>query len=151
VVRHEGLFSNPLILFAVKIATLLAPLGGPHLVMDTLRPLIGKSAAAIIACAPVVLMYIGADALADPSRGRWRKSFIRLGFDGAILLTAMNTYAIWRIFVWGDVSVEGLMIAGLVIGSLSIVVYTVLAHRALRVARPPLYGRTLQDFGGPIE
>ena len=148
--RNGSALPHSVIELMLKIATLFSPFGGPHLVMDALRPWLGKSVAAIIAIAPVVLIYIGADSLLNPDTSRRRKTFIRIGMVGIYLLGLMNIYAI-GLLVQGQVAAQALTILGLLVGTILIVVYATFARRALRNPRPTPRANTLEEFGGPIE
>jgi len=133
-----------------KIASLEMLFGGPLVASDDLRPLIGQVAAVGVAVVPVVLFYIGASALAGVEAFRTRRTPLRIGVIGALLVAPMNAYAIARVLA-GDIRFGGITIAGVLICTGSIVTYLILAGRALRSPTPTPDARSLDDLGGPIE
>ena len=130
-----------------KLASLVMLFGGPLLVSDALRARIDPIAAVLVTIVPVVLFYMGADALVDPDRGRSRATFLRLGILGACVIAPMNAFAIARLVRGGFRFGVG-PIAGALICALAIVTYLVLARRALQQALSPT--RAPEDLGGPI-
>lgn len=133
-----------------KIASLELLLGGPLLAFDELRSRLGQVAALIAVVVPVVLFYVGADALAGSEDERGRRRSLRLGMLGAWLVAPMNVYGFWRV-TQGDVRFGPTTMLGVVTCTLLIVAYLFLASRALRTDRPAAQGGTFEDFGGPIE
>lgn len=133
-----------------KVASLELLLGGPLLFSDDLRPLIGKAAAITVVIVPVVLFYVGADALADPPAERSRVTRLRLGILGACLVAPMNLYGIAHV-VQGKVRFVSLTIIGIAICTVSLVGYLILARRALRASRAALAVQAASEPARPIE
>jgi hypothetical protein len=132
-----------------KIAALEMLLGGPLLVSDDLRPLIGKAAAIVVVVLPIVLFYIGAEALADSEGEPTRETPLRLGLIGAWLVAPMNLYAINRL-LQGEIRFGATTPVGILICTIVLAAYFYLARRRLRRAELTLE-RTREDFGDPIE
>jgi hypothetical protein len=136
----------------IKIAALLSICGGPLVVMDTLRPLIGRAAALIVVCAPSALIYLGAISLRDPDTNRWRNTFVWIGVVGVSILSLMNAYAVWYLVAGRFHPNRGLVIFGIVVGIVTAAVFAYFANRVLRRRSDRrLDAATLQGFGGPIE
>jgi hypothetical protein len=121
--------------FFAKIVSLEMLFGGPLVTSDDLRPLIGQVAALAVAVVPVVLFYVGASALASNEPDRVLRKPLRIGLAGAWLVAPMNAYAISRVLA-RDIRFGAITIAGVLICTLVIVAYLILASRALRDESP---------------
>ncbi|HKQ56791.1 MAG TPA: hypothetical protein VJY35_02890 [Candidatus Eisenbacteria bacterium] len=121
--------------FFAKIVSLEMLFGGPLVASDDLRPLIGQVAAVAVAIVPVVMFYVGASALASDDPDRSLRRPLRIGVAGAWLVAPMNAYAIARVLA-GDIRFGAITIVGVLICTLVIVGYLILAGRALRDESP---------------
>lgn len=120
---------------ASKLAALEILFGGPMLVSDAMRPVIGKwPAIMFFAVLPIVFFYIGASNLAEADDFPPKRTFLRIGLLGALMVAPMNVYAIQRL-VQGGPKPGALTVFAVVLCPIVLVAYVVLATRELR--KPP--------------
>ena len=116
----------------VKIMTLIAILGGPLVVMDAVRPWIGKAAAVGLVVLPTVLLYIGAMALHDPDTDPSRRRSLQIGLVGVWILSLMNAYAVGQLVIGGISWTRINVLLGILVGTIATVLYSYAANRILR-------------------
>ena len=137
--------------FAVRISCLAILFGGPLMVADILKPVIGKSLAAwFVVALPAMLVWLGGSALLDEVNDGWRTWRLRLGIFGMLLLAPMNLYAIGRL-LRGDTKANFFTVAPVVYLTAVIVAYLYFAVRALQQPRPTQDAPTAEDLERPIE
>jgi len=120
---------------AAKLAALEILFGGPLLVSDMMRPVIGKWPAIVIfGVLPIVFFYIGASNLAESDDFPPKRAFLRLGFVGVFMVAPMNVYAFQRLVQTGP-RIGALTVFAVVLCPFVLVAYVVLATRELR--KPP--------------
>lgn len=114
----------------LKLAALLAFVGGPLYVSDQLKTLLDQRLAFAVGFTPVGLVLMGTLALGDAQDtiGRW---FMRGGILGALLLLAQNGWLLQGLYVAHDSTTPGLHIVGAAGGSIAAVLYIRLARRWL--------------------
>jgi hypothetical protein len=131
---------------AAKLAALEILFGGPLLVSDELRPILGKWPAVVLAgVLPIVLFYMGASNLAEPEDFPPRRTHLWLGVVGALMVAPMNLYAIQRLLTSGP-RVGAISVFGVVLCTVVIITYLVLAIRALRKYEPGDPGTGPRDY-----
>lgn len=120
---------------AAKLSSLEILFGGPLLVSDAMRPVIGKWPA-ILLCGvlPIVCFYIGTSNLAEADDFPPKRAFLRVGLLGAFMVAPMNAYAIQRLILGGP-KPGSLTVFSVVLCAIVLVTYVVLATRELR--KPP--------------
>lgn len=119
-----------------KLATAEILFGGPMLVSDAMRPVVGKWLAIVLfGVLPIVFFYIGASNLSEADDFPPKRAFLRVGLLGALMVAPMNAYAIQRLVQEGP-KPGALTIFAVVLCPIVLVTYVVLATRELR-KRPP--------------
>jgi hypothetical protein len=106
-------------LLLVKLLALFSGLGGPLYLFDLLDP--GRWRVPVFAClfAPVGLMVVGVLAVLEDEPSRLSRAVARGGLVGVALLTAMNGFTLWRLLGGAAHPDRGLILFGIVIGTVS--------------------------------
>jgi hypothetical protein len=115
----------------IKLAALLSFCGGPLLVAELLEPALGGPGSFAVAFAPLAVVLYGALFLEDPSPARLDLAIVRVGLCGVPPVMGMNVYAVWHLATHPARPDRGLIVLGVVVGTLAAVFYTGLALRLL--------------------
>ena len=120
---------------AAKLASLEILFGGPLLVSNSMRPVIGKWPAVVLfAVLPIACFYMGASNVAEADDFPPKRTLLRIGLLGVLMVAPMNMYAIQHL-VQGGPKPGGLTVFAVVLCPIVLVTYVVLATRELR--KPP--------------
>jgi hypothetical protein len=123
-------------LLALKLAGLVAFLGGPLYCSDRLRGLIDSDLAFAVGFAPLGCVLLGALSLHDVDE-RWDRWVVRVGLVGAALLGAQNVWALYGLALAHDSQNPRLHALGVLVGTGVSIAYARLARGSLRGALPP--------------
>lgn len=115
----------------LKLAALVAFVGGPLYVSDQLKRSLDQRLAFGVGFVPVALVLMGALTLRDEhdTIARW---LTRGGVAGAVMLLAQNGWLLHGLWIAHDSTTPGLHVTGAVSGSVAAVLYIRLALRWLR-------------------
>jgi hypothetical protein len=120
----------PPMFLVLKIAAVLAFMGGPLYVHTHLRALDPRLAFAL-AFAPVAVILFGALTLHDEDSG-FSRGVTRAGLAAALLLCAQNVWLVHGLLITHDSTTPGLHASGALAGTLAAAAYARLAWRRLR-------------------
>ena len=113
-----------------KLAFVFSSCGGPLFVTDWLKPTLGQTWAVAVALAPVAVA--GFCMLSLSERDPWGKVAAGVGALGVAVVVLMNLFTAWHL-AGGTVHPDrGLIILGIVVGTVGAVVCAMLTYRRLR-------------------
>jgi len=113
----------------IKPIAVLSACGGPLYLADTLKRALGDMPAFAVAFAPIGLLSLGALWL-DDDDGFVKRLLVRGGLVGALALTGVNIFTAWRLLTAPPPPDRGLIIFGLIVGTVATRVYVPAALRA---------------------
>lgn len=116
----------------VKIAALGSAVGGPMFVFDRFRTNLGALPAFLACFVPIGLQMLALLALEDETTDKWARTAMCGGIAGSVVLFAENEYAAWQIYSGVRHPNHGMIIAGIVIGT---IMSGYVAYRAVRFLR----------------
>jgi len=115
-----------------KLALLLSFCGGPMLIADLLKPMIGQLEAFAITFAPLAVTGFCALYLEDDEPGNWGREAALAGLVGVAIVAMMNAFAVWQLATGPERADGSLNAFGIVVGIVSSAVYVYLARRRLK-------------------
>jgi hypothetical protein len=104
---------------ALKLSALFSACGGPMVVMDALKPTLGDPLHFVVGFAPVALAVMGAFSLALDEHDAPARFFVAAGLAGVVAVAATNVYAVVRLVRGPPPADAGLVVLGIVVGTLS--------------------------------
>jgi hypothetical protein len=115
----------------VKLLSLFSAVGGPLYLFDLLEPGWGRAAAFAFMFAPVGLMVLGVLTVLEEEPTRLSRAVAWGGLVGVALLTGMNGFTLWCLLGGAVHPNHGLILFGIVIGTVSSYLVTSLTRRFL--------------------
>ena len=104
---------------------------------DRLKPDLGTRNAFLLTFPPIVLLIFGVFSLRDSTSeepSKFDRVAVYGGLIGVIVLTGMNAYGAWQLLGGIRSADSGLITLGLVVGTVTSIVYV---KKALEFIRPP--------------
>jgi len=137
---------SPLWEFCLRIGILFGFCGGALLISDQLKPIYGLWPVFIVLFAPFLMVMVGIFVLSESSLTPRGRVMVQIGFVGIAVIFAFNAYALWFFARGGQHLSRGLILIGIVVGTLGSLAYATVARRKLAAFRA-----TELMSGEPIE
>lgn len=121
----------------IKPIALFSACGGPLYIADTLKPFYGDLPAFAVGFAPIGLITFGSLWIDDDGDGFVKRLLVRAGLVGAYGLAGMNLYTAWKLLTAPPPADRGLIIIGLIVGTIATVMYVRAARRSEALSERP--------------